>query len=88
MWYLTPDASYRLNLIAGYVAKPSDVIYQEEFGNQEEVEEFLSEARLKSDFETKALHLNDLPEHIIISTCAYGYKDAKYVIVCDPVKIG
>lgn len=88
MWYLTPDTSYRLDLIAGYVAKPTDSIYQKDFENQKELEEFLSESRMKSDFKSKTPHLKDLPEHVIIlSTCAYEYKDARYIVICDPVKI-
>lgn len=89
MWYLTPTASYRLDLIAGYVVQPDDRVYQEDFKSQEEMEEFLSNARIKSDFKTKTPHVTDAPRHVIIlSTCSYEYKNARYIVLCDPIKVG
>lgn len=88
MWYLTPDQNYRLDLIAGYVVDPDDAVYQQDFQSQAALEQFLVSARSRSDFMALDPHTEDPPEHIVIlSTCAYEYKDARYIIICDPVKM-
>lgn len=88
MWYLTPSQNYRLDLIAGYVIDPDDAVYQQDFQNQSELDQFLASARSRSDFTALDPHTEDTPEHVLIlSTCAYEYEDARYIVVCVPVPV-
>lgn len=85
MWYLTPDHTYRLDVIAGYVGESESVAYSH-FSSQEDLDSYLSFAESASTFTP-----DNLPEKIkhifILSTCAYEYNDARYVVVCVPTKI-
>lgn len=84
MWYLTPQHTYRLDIIAGYVGESKSVAYSN-FSTQKELEDYLDFARSKSTFVP-----DEFPEDIrhifILSTCAYEYDNARYVLVCVPVQ--
>ena len=83
MWYLTPDHTYRLDLLAGYVGDAEAEVYTI-FMERDELMSYLSFARSISTF---------VPEHtprdvngiVGLSTCSYAYDDARYVVACAPV---
>ena len=85
MWYLTPDHTYRLDVLYGYVGNAEAEIYTI-FTDKDELDSYLSFARSKSTFAA-----DHTPEGIngvvALSTCSYEYDDARYVLVCVPVMI-
>ena len=83
MWYLTPDHIYRLDLIAGYVGDAEAEIYTI-FSSRDELNHYLSFAASKSNFEPDTVP-EDINGIVALSTCAYEYDNARYVVVCVPV---
>ena len=81
MWLLTPARDYRLDLVAGYTTDAySDTytIFREAGPN---LDDYLKAALEKSNFSAKT----ELPadgRYLILSTCAYVFDDARYVIQC------
>ena len=83
MWYLTPGHIYRLDLIAGYVGDAEAEIYTI-FSSRDELNHYLSFAASKSNFEPDTVP-EDINGIVALSTCAYEYDNARYVVVCVPV---
>lgn len=83
IWYLTPEHIYRLDVIAGYVGDAEAEIYTI-FNNRDELNHYLSFATSKSNFVPDAMPA-DINGIVALSTCAYEYDNARYVVVCVPV---
>lgn len=79
-WYLlTPERSYRVDLLAGYITESTSETYLVEY-SYEEREAFLSNAMENSTFSsTTTGNVND--RFLILSTCSYEYDGARYVLV-------
>lgn len=87
MWYLTPTQNYRLNLIAGYVAGERDRVY-ELFETPQEMQEYLAEVLEKSTFDAQKKYvLNTVNNIIVLSTCAYEFQNARYIVIAVPIPI-
>lgn len=87
MWYLTPQQNYRLDLIMGYVAGEKDPIYAL-FENVGEMREYLHGAAEKSTFEPDTdYEIDSLDRVFVLSTCAYEFKNARYIVIAVPVPI-
>lgn len=85
MWLLTPDASYKVELIAGYVTAPYSEIYS--VGQTDDdisvlVNQAIEQSTFKSYFE-----LSEGDRVLTLSTCSYEYDDARYVIFGRLIKI-
>ncbi len=88
MWYLTPDADYRLDLYSGYVTGPDAEIYNL-FTEKEQLEAYLEYASSHSTFKPM-IEFPEIPDigHIfVLSTCAYEFNDARYLVVGVPVRV-
>ena len=83
IWYLTPEHIYRLDVIAGYVGDAEAEIYTI-FSNRDELNHYLSFATSSSNFVPDEIP-KDINGIVALSTCAYEYDDARYVVVCVPV---
>lgn len=85
MWYLTPEHTYRLDVIFGYVGAAEAPIYTL-FADRDELDAYLSWAEIQSNFTP-----DEIPRHIdgivALSTCSYEYNNARYVVVTVPVMI-
>ncbi|MDO5132959.1 MAG: class B sortase [Eubacteriales bacterium] len=87
MWYLTPDQNYRLDLIMGYVAEEKDPVYSL-FITPEEMQEYLRSVEEKSTFEPDTEYkIEDIRKIIVLSTCAYEFQNARYIVIAVPVPI-
>ena len=88
MWYLTPTQNYRLNLVAGFVAKDDDPVYSL-FKTTQEMQAYLKDALEKSTFESdKKYYLETVDRIIVLSTCAYEFNNARYILIAVPIPIG
>ena len=85
LYYLTPNAEYRIELFAGCVMKVPEIIYQPNPGI-EEYNAYLAEMRGKSTFRSD---VTVEPEDtvVVLSTCSYEFDNARYVALGKLVKI-
>lgn len=79
MWLLTPDADYKIELIAGYVTSTDSDVYSFD-RTDEEVFAIIGQSVEKSSFKTDAA-INQEDRFIVLSTCSYEYDNARYVLI-------
>lgn len=79
LWLLTPDADYKLELIAGYVTGDNDDIYS----GVQTAEELLALVEYAADRSTFSsdLALAGDDRVVTLSTCSYEYENARYVLL-------
>ena len=88
MWYLTPRQNYRLNLVAGFVATDNDPVYSL-FQTKQQMQAYLKDALEKSTFKSdKQYYLETVDRIIVLSTCAYEFNNARYILIAVPIPIG
>ncbi len=78
---LTPEGNYVLQVFAGCVVPGNSDLYQISFRDEAEFGTYLERVRALSEFSTE---VEVAPEDRIVtlSTCAYNYEDARYVLFC------
>ncbi len=79
IWLLTPGQDYRIELMSGFMTSAhADVytIYQEP---GEEFEHYVEAVLAESDFQP-VLHSEGTGRYVLLSTCAYVFDDARYVL--------
>lgn len=77
---ITPTGKYHLQVISFYTTPSDSVTYKYIFNNENEKETFLSMTMNKS--EVKAAYTATTSDKLVtLSTCAYEYDNARYVIV-------
>ncbi len=76
---ITPDATYRIEFFAGYVAKVSDPAWQIIFESDEAYEAWLNDVVERSWFEPQ--HFPAVTDRILtLSTCSYEFDNARFVL--------
>lgn len=75
LYLYTPDGNYKIELIAGFVSKPTGEVY-----NTNQTYEQVLEYCFHSRFRSNTLPRNERL-YIILSTCSYEYENARYVVV-------
>jgi sortase B len=79
MYLITPDASYKLELVAGYITDTESGVY--DFPEtQQERDELLDLVRSKSTFKSD-VQVQENDRLVTLSTCSYEYEDARFVVV-------
>lgn len=75
LYLYTPEGAYKIELIAGFVSKPTGEVYNT---NQtyEQVLNYCSNSTFRSDI---AISEGDC--YITLSTCSYEYENARYVVI-------
>lgn len=87
MWLLTPEENYRVILFSGYITSAYSDTYTIFTGPCAELEEYLGQCVENSDFEAEVeLGLNE--KYVTLSTCAYDFEDARYVLHGKLVSVG
>lgn len=78
---MTPNGNFQFQIIAGYVASLDDNAWQLDFEDEEEFQAWLESAVKKSFFDSG---YEPDPNHRIItlSTCAYDFDEARYILIC------
>ena len=85
LYYLTPDAEYRIELFAGCVMKMPQIIYQTNPGAAEYAA-YLAEMQKKSTFQSDVV-VGPEDTVVVLSTCSYEFDNARYVAMGKLVKI-
>lgn len=79
MWLLTPTENYRVVLVSGYTTSAYSDTYQIFQFPCLEWEEYLEQAKVQSNF-TMEDPLDPQAHYVLLSTCAYEFDDARYVL--------
>ncbi|MCI9336914.1 MAG: class B sortase [Lachnospiraceae bacterium] len=82
-WLLTPKQDYRIDLFAGYTTSGYSDTYTIFTGPCGELEEYLERSMGQSDFASgipKEAATDPQNRYVVLSTCAYVFTDARYVL--------
>lgn len=76
LYYFTPEKNYIIKLFAGYTSSVESDIYNLSIIDENEIQDLISKSDFKSDVEVK-----EEDKIMTLSTCAYEYDGARYVIM-------
>lgn len=87
MWLLTPERTYRVELIGGYLTSADSDSYTIFTGPCAELEQYLEVAAAASDVRSDVETPKD-GRYVMFSTCEYDFEDARYVLHGRLVPVG
>lgn len=79
MWLLTPEQTFKVELLGGYLTSADSDSYTIFTGACEEFDEYLEGAAADSDVQAETETPCD-GRYIMLSTCEYDFADARYVL--------
>ena len=79
IWLLTPEQNYRVELFAGYTTGARGDAYQLRLPTESERTKYLNAALAQSDFQSDYRPASD-GRWVLLSTCAYDFNEARYVL--------
>ena len=79
MYLMTPSATYQIKLFSGYITTMNSSAYMQTLGSIREHTNWLKEVSGKSDFKAN-LEISAYDRVITLSTCAYNFENARYVL--------
>ena len=79
LWLLTPGGDYKVELIAGILTDDYSIADMVTVGF-EDAEEFLTEVRENSTFQSQVEATPD-DRYLILSTCEYQFENARYALI-------
>ncbi len=79
MWLLTPEQDYKIILFSGYTTPAVSDTYTIFDGPCQDLDTYLTKSWEKSDFSAEA-ELDGKERYILLSTCAYVFDNARYVV--------
>jgi sortase B len=87
IYLLTPTQDYKLELFSGFVTTMESDVYTFNFDTEEAKEQYISEMAALSEFTPRSLP--DVTDRIVcLSTCAYDFENARYVLLGRLVEVG
>ena len=86
MYLMTPSATYRIELFSGYITTMDSSAYMQTFGGIREHTDWLKDVSGRSDFRAN-LEISAYDRVITLSTCAYRFENARYVLHGKLVKL-
>jgi len=81
IWLLTPECAYRVDPVAGFVARSDDRDTFCFYDTQEEMRRNLARQMEKSVIETPITDPSGVKQLITLSTCSYEHPTARFVLV-------
>lgn len=69
-----------MEIFAGYTTSDSDHCYDIAISDEEDMQAFVEEAQRKSDF-VAAVEVQMTDRLVTLSTCAYAFEDARYILI-------
>ena len=79
IYLMTPSAAYRIELFSGYITTMDSSDYMQNFVSVREHTDWLKEVSGRSDFRAN-LEISAYDRVITLSTCAYRFENARYVL--------
>ncbi len=86
MYLMTPSAAYRIELFSGYITTMDSSAYMQNFGSIRKHTDWLKDVSGRSDFRAN-LEISAYDRVITLSTCAYRFENARYVLHGKLVKL-
>ena len=86
LYLITPDKSYQLEPFAGYTTTMDSNAYMLTFASRHDYAEWMREISGRSDFKAR-MQLTTHDHILTLSTCAYSFQDARYVLHCRMTEI-
>jgi sortase B len=87
IYLLTPKQNYKLELFSGFVTTMESDVYTFTFDTEAMKETYISEMAALSEF--TPLSLPDTSDRLVcLSTCAYDFENARYVLLGKLVEVG
>ncbi len=80
MYLTTEEGTYKIELFSSYVTEIDSSAYIMNFGTAKERAAWLKEISNKSDFTANAMTISSTDRIITLSTCAYDFQNARYVV--------
>ena len=92
VWLLTPQQNYKIVLFSGHNISSTSSMYEIIHEPGEQLTAFLEEAKADSDFDA-SVRLGDFSltpnaKYVMLSTCAYVFDGARYVLHGQLVSVG
>lgn len=78
---VTPERTYSLLVFAGCVVPGNSDVYQLTYGDEADFAAYVERVRAMSEFSTQ-VEVGENDRIVTLSTCAYNYEDARYVLFC------
>lgn len=85
LYYVTPNADYKIELYAGIVVKRDVLIYVPN-PDETDLDNFLIDAKEKSTFKSE-VEITENDTLITLSTCSYEYNHARYIVIGKKSKL-
>lgn len=82
MYYLTPEKNYKLEIFSGYTTS----IYSDIYDLKKIDQDRINKLKRKSDFKSQ-IDANEGDKFLTLSTCAYDYDNARYILIGVLVEI-
>ncbi len=79
VYLITPEHQYEIRLFAGYTAEVNSDSYYLQLGDSHSLAEWMREVAARSDFKA-AMQLTTKNRIVTLSTCAYDFQNARYVV--------
>lgn len=76
MYYFTPEKNYKIELILGCTISVDSDIYNMSIIDYNKIEKLINNSDFKSDVE-----INEKDKFMTLSTCAYEYDGARYIVM-------
>ncbi len=86
IYLITEEEEYRLELFAGYTVTVDSEAYTLRFGSKESFAIWLEQTREFSDFRSET-EVNENDNIVTLSTCAYSFQNARYVVHGKLIKL-
>ena len=80
MYLTTEEGTYKIELFSAYVTEIGSSAYTMNFATAKEKTKWLKEISNKSDFTANAMTISSKERIITLSTCAYDFQNARYVV--------
>ena len=78
IWLFTPEKNYCIEVVSGFITPADSTIYTLH-SSVDAMRQTLADAAAHSDF-VSAANLDNAERMVVLSTCAYDYEDARYVL--------
>ncbi|MBR0160589.1 MAG: class B sortase [Oscillospiraceae bacterium] len=85
LYYYTPDGNYALQVFACFVTGGDSDVYAFNFATRDQFQSFIDRMRSRSNFDAPDVSVTSSDRIMTLSTCAYDYDDARYVVLCKIV---
>lgn len=86
LYLLTPEEDYQLQVFSAYVTSATDEVYTIQFDDEENFQRWLGRQETRSDMNSD-VSVTGADRVITLSTCAYDFYDARYVVLAKLVPI-